>query len=869
MEQSKRRLAAIMFTDMVGYSALTHKDEQLADQLLTVHNSILREFFEKHEGREIKSTGDGFLVEFATALRAVKCAIEIQSSIQSHNLGVTIEKQIQVRIGIHLGEIEEKDNDIYGDGVNIASRIEGLCEPGGIAVSEAIFLQVENRFETPLISLGKQELKNIDKPLEVYRVSLPWQNDETDIAQVKAKRIDRRLKYGSVAAISVIALILAWFLWQTVSGPSIPQLVMGEDLVIAVLPFDDLSPNQDSEYFARGLAVEVLNNLSTLPHLKVIDSESGAKAKELGLDISSIGSALDAAVVVTGSIRKQEDDIRVTVRVFNAINGSLISSNNYDRDLENIFEIQEEIAREVASSVRLDLDLGPNERLVAQPTQSSEAFDLYLKGQHFLKRQNYEDFQRALGYFQDAIALDPGFAAAYVGLSSTYNTLSGTELFGREEGLQLAEESIELAINIDPTSSNAYARRSSFRRSNGDLEGAMADLNTAFDLNPNEAEAYYRRAFLLFGEFGKIDEAVDDLRMAVSLNPLADRYLRVYGQALLAVGELQEAIKQFESAVELEPESIFSRRDLLIALRMSENWEHAREIIERGLILTPSDPNMFGIYAEHLVYEDAFADSVEQLKRALDIDSQHLRSLGILQSVYRLNYQWEEAKLIWNQIMQLNPSAQGNIWGHAKFQLILGEKEEAEDSLLTMLSIAVDTRGSQLDLGRLLRLFGRNSLALEKLKRSQEIRSGFELAAIEEGLIYLEQFKFAEALRLFEGSDFFPLREEDEVHNLMAKALIGFTSAKLERNEEAEAILHELIGQSENIRKPYLPIETAKAIVYMGLGQIDLVFESLELAIDDHDSNLQEWLLLEPLFEDIRSDARYEAMVERIGLVVN
>ncbi len=320
MTVSERRLAAIMFTDMVGFSALTHRNEALALELLEEHFALLRPFIPRHGGHEIKTTGDSFMVEFASPLQAVQCAVAMQKTLSIHNAGTPSDRQITIRIGIHLGDVEHRAGDVFGDGVNIAARLEPLAEPGGICLSQQIYDHVHNKVDVPLVSMGRPEMKNIQAPIEVYRVVLPWQH-ETPVPSP-----------GSAAPAT--------------------RPAARDRKSIAMLPLTNLSPDPENEYFSDGLTEDILTHLSKVQRLKVISRTSVMQYKKTSKNLREIGRELGVATILEGSVRKAANKVRISVQLIDASTDEHLWAETYDRELADIFAIQSDVARQITDALK-------------------------------------------------------------------------------------------------------------------------------------------------------------------------------------------------------------------------------------------------------------------------------------------------------------------------------------------------------------------------------------------------------------------------------------------------------------------------------------------------------------------------------------
>jgi adenylate cyclase len=363
-----RTLAVVMFTDVVGYSSLVQRNETLAIELLEKHRRIIRPLFVKNNGREIKTIGDAFLVEFSSAFEALQCALQIQHSLNEFNSSRPSEPKIRLRIGIHLGDIIRNDSDILGDAVNIASRIEPLAEPGGICISEQVYDQVRNKFQSPMIRLEDIQLKNIDTPIGVYRIVM----SEGDF---------------------------------TVTTAVLPSTR------IAILPFVNISPDPHDEYFSHGLTEELIAKVSRISGLKVIARTSIMNYKGKEKSVTQIGKELNAGSIVEGSVRKSGNKIRVTVQLVDANNEEHLWAENYDKNLDDIFEIQSEISAKVAESLVSNL-LRPKSLVEPAEKENVATYSLYLRANQLRHLDQEKPVREALKLLDAVVVESPNFARA-------------------------------------------------------------------------------------------------------------------------------------------------------------------------------------------------------------------------------------------------------------------------------------------------------------------------------------------------------------------------------------------------------------------------------------------------------------------------
>lgn len=597
MPESHRRLAAIMFTDLVGFSALTQQNEALALELVDTKRQLLNPLLDQHSGSLIKTMGDGFLVEFSSALQAVQCAMAIQSMLHSYNNSQVDARRIDLRIGIHLGDVVFRENDVFGDGVNIASRIEPLAEPGGICISEDVERQVRNKVEVGWESLGTPGMRNIKTPIKVYRAILPWQRE----AQPQASSPDVSF---------------------TATEPSI--LVQKS---IAVLPFTNMSADPENEYFSDGITEDIITQLSKIHDLKVISRTSVMRYKGTDKALMAVGRELGVANVLEGSVRRAGNQVRIVAQLIETESDSHLWADTYDRELTNIFEIQSDVAEKIASTLQAYVSVEEKASIESGPTSNLEAYDLYLRGREYLHQNTNltRNAYLAIESFERAAELDPRFALAYCGISDAYAGLGARGERQFIEAFERAREFAAKALQLNPNLAEAYAALGTVKI-RLDWEWKMGEqlLRKAIDLNPNYAYAYNR-----FGEVcmlnKRFDEAKELYQKALSLDPQDSGHWFFYGTALVSAGDFQEAIDlhdqwlrlsvsknsssslprglalvqqgKYERALETfktEDEPIFSMEGLAITHALLGNREEAQGMVDQ-LIKEHSNSAMYQI----------------------------------------------------------------------------------------------------------------------------------------------------------------------------------------------------------------------------------------------------------------------------------
>ncbi|MBI9070518.1 MAG: hypothetical protein JEY94_02910 [Melioribacteraceae bacterium] len=448
-----RILAAVMFTDMVGYTALMQEDEKKARSIRERHKTILEENIENHQGRILQYYGDGSLSIFGSVIQAILAAKEIQKKLVK-------EPKIPLRIGIHLGDIVYEDDAVFGDGVNVASRIENLGVGGSILISEKVYDEMINHPSLSAKSLGSFNLKNVKKPISVYAV------EGENIVVPSNKDLAKK------------------------SNP--------EEISVAVLPFLNMSSDPENEYFSDGITEEILNTLSKVESLKVTSRTSSFAFKGLKKDVREIGQTLNVNNILEGSVRKAGNKVRITTQLIEVKTGFHLWSQTYDRQLNDIFEVQDEISKTIVENLQHTLKTANKEKLVKKRTNNPEAYNLYLKGTYLWNKMNPVDTQKAIEYFQEAIKLDENFALPYKEISWCYGFLGATGFMPSKDACPLSREYANkaLALDIDLAEAHlAMAINKMFYE--WDWQGAEKEYKKTIELNPDYAQAYEYYSYLL------------------------------------------------------------------------------------------------------------------------------------------------------------------------------------------------------------------------------------------------------------------------------------------------------------------------------------------------------------------------------------
>ena len=584
LSQDQRRLAAIMFTDMVGYTALTQSDESRTMELLRKQEALLRPCFPKFNGREVKSIGDSFLVEFGSALDALRCAAEVQAILHGYNETAGDGWKIVLRVGVHLGDVIHRDGDVLGDAVNISSRIEPLAEPGGVCVSRQVYDQVRNKFDLPLASLGEKELKNVASPVEVFRVEMPWESKPSQDRRPEGRRV-------------------------------------------AVLPFSNMSPEPGDEYFADGMTEELISTVSRIEGAEVISRTSVMQYKKAVKPIREISRELDAGTVLEGSVRKSGNKLRVTVQMIDAARDRHVWAESYDRDMTDVFAVQTDIAVRVADALRARMsDSSP---AAAGSTANPDAYTAYLRAMSLCHEGTESSQKEAVALLESAVDGDPRFAKAYALLAETHRHLAQ---FGDYQGsLAKAERAAQKALELGPEIAEARCAMASVDMGLDRFQEARRELEEAVRINPNLTDAH-RLLGEVEGAFGRLEASEANFRRAYALDPLSSIDGILLSQVLFIRGKKDESFKILDRMRELYPHNHYLKAAFVTSHLLVGDYGSARDVIESGLRDSPGNPMLQaarGIYfALQGRREDA--EGVLSSLRANDADSALVLTTGFM-----------------------------------------------------------------------------------------------------------------------------------------------------------------------------------------------------------------------------------------------
>ena len=563
-----RQLAAIMFTDIVGYTALMGDDEQKAFELLKQNRELQKPLIEKFNGKWIKEIGDAVLASFSTVTDAVFCASEIQYS--SNQI-----PQLILRIGIHQGEVVFEDGDVFGDGVNIASRIQSIASPGGIFISESVHNNISNKQGIETRFIKQETLKNVKAPVKIYEVI-------TD--------------HGSSKSIMK------------------EQIKKSPGKSIAVLPFINMSNDPEQEYFSDGIAEEILNSLAHVKDLKVAGRTSSYQFKGKNIDLREVGDKLGVSTVLEGSVRKQANHLRITAQLINVEDGFQMWSERYDRDLDDIFLIQDEIALSVTEKLKVTLLETEKAIITTTHTVNKEAYDLYLKGKFYWNKRG-AGLKKGLEYFLQAAEIDPEFSLAHARIADTYALFAFYSIMPPHQAVPKARHATQKAIELNPTRAEPYT--------------VLAYITTFYDWNWAEAKIQFERAIAINASYApahywysnyfyavKKDyiHSIQECNKAIELNPLIFHAHNSLSTVYLCFGKFEEARNSSQTAIDIDPHSFVSYNCLSMALYGLGKYDEAIEAIK--LAVTFSGRHQYTLMVLSWLYSKG--DNIAEAQKNLD-----------------------------------------------------------------------------------------------------------------------------------------------------------------------------------------------------------------------------------------------------------
>jgi adenylate cyclase len=570
----QRRLAAILALDVVGFSRLMGEDEEgTLNTLRTLRRDLVAPEISGHKGRIVKLMGDGLLAEFGSVVDAVRCAVAIQSSMPERNVGVLPERQVILRIGINLGDIIVEGSDIYGDGVNIAARLEGLAVPGSICISDMVYQNVKGKIDLAFNDLGPRQVKNIAEPIHSYEIDL-----------------------GAPKLPS-----------EPGGGQSLP---LSDKSSIAVLPFDNMSGDPEQEYFSDGISEDIITELSRFSSLDVIARNSSFVFKGKDIKITEVGNELGARYVVEGSVRKSGNRVRITAQLIDAASGNHVWADRFDRDLEDVFAVQDEITQIIVSILPGRLEAAGFEHAKRKPPDSMDVYDYLFKGRHHHYQGTPEDNAIALEALHKAIELDPNYAPAYAELACTYGQAWSRDYLKDNVAEECCIKYAEQAHAIDENDVDCHRLLAEIRLIQKRHDSALRHHNRAFSLNPNDPHIVSQRGDLMTW-MGTPMEGLEWIEKSNRLDPYAkDGRAANLGRCYFTAREYDRAITALSGISKRQlPEELF-----LVASQFGAGNKEAASRMVSGLLKDSPDFSLAD-YLQTVPYQNP--DDLDHFRRCL------------------------------------------------------------------------------------------------------------------------------------------------------------------------------------------------------------------------------------------------------------
>ncbi|MEE9530407.1 MAG: tetratricopeptide repeat protein [Syntrophobacteria bacterium] len=569
----KRRLTAIFSADVEGYSRLMREDEEATVRTITAYRKAMANLIQQYRGRVVDSPGDNILAEFTSVVDAVNCAVEIQRELAERNAELPSERKMQFRIGVNLGDVIEEGERIYGDGVNIAARMEGLAEGGGICISGTVYDAIEAKLGLEYEYMGEQAVKNIPKPVRVYRVlSFPGAAAHRVVKAKKAVGRKWRNIGLTITAILVVgaAAVATWnFYLRSASPPvevaSVEKMAfpLPDKPSLAVLPFENISGDPEQEYFADGMTDDLITDLSKISGIFVIARNSVFTYKGKPVKVQQVSEELGVRYVLEGSVRKAADTVRINAQLIDATTGHHLWAERYDRDYKDIFALQNEVIGKIVSALAVKLTDTEEAQLARRPTNSLEAYDIYLRAEQAAYSYDLEELAKALSLYQRAIALDPKFAAAYAGDARAAFRVwrfNMAKVFPAHEARTRAYESIARALALNPDIPRAHFVLAYLQAVDRKYDEAIESARKAVSLDPNNTGAYLNLAAVLVVS-GRPAEASAAIERALRLNPKPlPQFEFTSGWILFHLRQYERAIESLKRARDAMP-TVFSVRE--------------------------------------------------------------------------------------------------------------------------------------------------------------------------------------------------------------------------------------------------------------------------------------------------------------------
>jgi adenylate cyclase len=601
-EGFKRKLTAILSADAVEYSRLMAEDETATVKTIASYREIMATLIKQHRGRVVDSPGDNLLAEFSSVVDAVQCAVAVQNEFQTRNAELAENRRMEFRIGINLGDVIDEEDRIYGDGVNVAARLEAMADPGGVCVSKSAFDQIETKLPLGYEYLGEQPVKNIPKPVGAYRVLM--KPDAAGKVIGEKRFLGRYSRRTAMAAIIILVMVagglVSWNIYlqqsKKVEPASVEKMTypLPDKPSVAVLPLINISGDSEQTYLVDGLTENIIAGLSKIPEMFVIARNSSFTYKGKSVKVQQVAEDLGVRYVLEGSVQRSGEQLRVTAQLIDALNGHHVWSEKYDQKMEDFFSVQDEIALNIAIAMQVKLTQGEQAK-VRHSTNNLEAWSLAVKAHGLFETYAREDNAKARELFKKAVELDPNYAYAWSYLGWTYwiDGVYYSANYDRKKSFESAVEMVEKALTVDDKSSDAHALLSAIFLSQQKYDEAVDSGKKTIDLDPNSSENHAIVAITM-QNLGRFEEAIALLKQAMRLDPYyPDWYRYRLGACYRMVGRYEESAKALEEMVRRDQESgatvSWDRNYLYLATTysMMGRLEEARDLVSKALEFNP------------------------------------------------------------------------------------------------------------------------------------------------------------------------------------------------------------------------------------------------------------------------------------------
>lgn len=723
-DSETRQLAAIVFTDLVGFTALMEADEAHARQILQSQRRVVQSLLEQYGGRLLKEIGDGQLLMFGSGVNAVRCAVAIQEA----------EKDFSLRIGIHIGDVVIEGDEIYGSGVNIASRIESLAPPGGICLTADVWHQTSNHTDLYATRLGHRELKGISVPIELYELqpgSPPDADSDTDTTGRESNAFNANGTVGSGTGVRSAPIVIAVLAMLAAASflvySLVPERVSAPDvnrLSIAVLPFENLSPDPGDAYFAEGIHEDIIIKLSRIGGIRTIARRSAQEFA--GSDLERIADELNVGSVVEGSVRRSGGRIRVAVQHVDTRTRETLWAESYMRgEITDLFEIQSAIAEQIVSALEANLSPDEQEQLQQRPTEIAEAHTFYMKGRASLRKEGtLDNLKEAAGYFERALEQDPEYGLAMAGLCTTQ-----WQQYDLTRDTEMAEEAIDTCREADRYDSLAetHVALANLYLGLGELDQAWSALERALDIEPRNAEAHSVRGRVQAAR-GEMDAAERDIRKAIELDPGYWRHYNDLGVMYFNDGRYKLAAEQFSRAIELEPASPRPYSNLGGTMVHLGEYLKGADAIRQSIDLRPTD-RAYSNAGVNYFYAGNYSEAEAMFEEAVAMNSSNFLYHGHLGDAIAIQGgrdseaedHYEEAIRLARERLEVNPNDHSTLARIALYLARIAKADEAREELRKLSEIEQLDYYAELSIGMTELFLDNEAAAIEHFQRAIDL----------------------------------------------------------------------------------------------------------------------------------------------------